>query len=96
MEDNYKKVPLLDKHNKNEVDKIIKEYNNLFREVDELKVKIEKMKYNEISSFKPVIIQINAFGDKIKNFKIVHILYMTFLSIKLLSNLISCFNCLDK
>ena len=42
MEDNYKKVPLLDKHNKNEVDKIIKEYNN---------------------------------------FKIVHILYMTFLSI---------------
>ena len=40
MEDNYKKVPLLDKHNKNEVDKIIKEYNNLFREVDELKVKI--------------------------------------------------------
>ena len=66
MEDNYKKVPLLDKHNKNEVDKIIKEYNNLFREIDELKVKIEKMKYNEISSFKPVIIQINAFGDKIK------------------------------
>lgn len=54
MEDNYKKVPLLDKHDKKEVDKLIKEHNSAIKEIHELERKIEKMKYNDISSFQPV------------------------------------------
>ena len=63
MEDNYKKVPLLDKHDKKEVDKLIKEHNSAFKEIHELEGKIEKMKYNDISSFQPVKKQINTLGD---------------------------------
>lgn len=63
MEDNYKKVPLLVKHDKKEIDKLIKEHNSAFKEIHELEGKIEKMKYNDISSFQPVKKQINSLGD---------------------------------
>ena len=69
MEDNIKTVPLLDNHNSAEFDKFNKDYKIFVSDIDELLSKIDKMKYNEISSIQQIKTQFERIGEKMKKLR---------------------------
>lgn len=69
MEDNFKTVPLLDNHNSAEFDKFNKDYKIFVSDIDDLMGKIDKMKYNEISSIQQIKSQFERIGEKMKKLR---------------------------